>query len=76
MQSGRDYRRYSHRKNKNLVGLFESQPHVLANSRENNANNSYMNYFFKWQKWANQFPEVSATPADICYFIHVEHFSK
>ena len=34
--------------NKNLVDLFESLPHVLANSRENNTNKSYINYFIKW----------------------------
>ena len=36
--------------NKNLFDLFESLPHVLANSRENNTNKSYINYFIKWQK--------------------------
>ena len=55
--------------NKNLVDLFESLPHVLANSRENNTNKSYINYFIKWQKWANQFPEVNATPAEEIYVI-------
>ena len=28
-----------------------------------------MNYFIKWQKWANQFPEVNATPAEEIYVI-------
>ena len=55
--------------NKNLVNLFQSIPQVLANSRENNTNKSYMNYFIKWQKWANQFPEVNATPAEEIYII-------
>ena len=55
--------------NKNLVDLFEFLPHVLANSRENNTNKSYMNYFIKRQKWANQFPEVNATPAKEIYAI-------
>ena len=50
--------------NKNLVDLFESLPHVLANSREINTNKSHMNYFMKWQKWASQFPEVNAPPAE------------
>ena len=50
--------------NKNLVDLFESPPHVLANSRENNTNKSYMSYFIKWQKSANQFLEVNGTPAE------------
>ena len=35
---------------KNLVDLFESLPHFLANSTESNTNKSYMNYFTKWQK--------------------------
>ena len=26
-----------------------------------------VNYFIKWQKWANQFPEVNATPAEEIY---------
>ena len=26
-----------------------------------------MNYFIKWQKWENQFPEVNATPAEEIY---------
>ena len=55
--------------NKNLVNLFESLPHVLANSRERNTNKSHMNSFIKWQKWANQFPEVNATPAEEIYVI-------
>ena len=55
--------------NKNLIDLFEFLPHVLANSRENNTNKSYMNYFIKWQKWTNQFPEVDATPAEEIYVI-------
>ena len=55
--------------NKNLVDLFELLPHVLANSRENNTNKSYMNYFIKWQKWANQFPEVNAIPGEEIYVI-------
>ena len=54
---------------KTLVDLFESLPHVLANSRENNTSKSYINYFIKWQKWANQFPEVNATPAEEIYVI-------
>ena len=28
-----------------------------------------INYFIKWQKWANQFPEVNATPAEEIYVI-------
>ena len=28
-----------------------------------------MNSFIKWQKWANQFPEVNATPAEEIYVI-------
>ena len=28
-----------------------------------------MNYFIKWQKWPNQFPEVNATPAEEIYAI-------
>ena len=28
-----------------------------------------MNYFIKWQKWTNQFPEVNATPAEEIYVI-------
>ena len=28
-----------------------------------------MNYFIKWQKWANQFPEVNATSAEEIYVI-------
>ena len=36
---------------------------------ENNTNKSYINYFIKWQKWANQFPEVNATPAEKVYVI-------
>ena len=28
-----------------------------------------MNYFIKWQKWTNQFPEVNATPAEEMYVI-------
>ena len=55
--------------NTNLVDLFESLPHVLANSRENNTNMSYINYFIKWKKWANRFPEVNATPAEETYVI-------
>ena len=55
--------------NKNLVDLFESLPHVLANSREINTNKSYMNYFMKWQKRASQFPEVNAPPAEEIYAI-------
>ena len=55
--------------NKNLFDLFESLPHVLANSRENNTNKSYINYFIKWQKWANQFLEVNATPAEEIHVI-------
>ena len=55
--------------NKNLVDLPEYLPPVLANSRENNTNKSYINYFIKWQKWANQFPEVNATPAEKVYVI-------
>ena len=55
--------------NKNLVNLFQSIPQVLANSRENNTNKSYMNYFIKWQKWANQFPEVNAKSAEEIYII-------
>ena len=63
--------------NKNLFDLFESLPHVLANSRENNTNKSYINYFIKWQKWANQFLEVNAMPGEeICYFVYVEPFSE
>ena len=50
--------------NKNFVDLFEFLPQVLAKSRENNTNKSYMKYFIKWQKWANQFPDVNATPAE------------
>ena len=26
-----------------------------------------MNYFTKWQKWANEFPEVNATSAEEIY---------
>ena len=44
--------------NKNLVGLFKS-----------NTNKSYMNYFIKWQKLANQFPEVNDMPAEGIYVI-------
>ena len=33
--------------NKNLFDLFESLPHFLANSRKNNTNKSYINYFIK-----------------------------
>ena len=55
--------------NKNLLNLLESLPHVLAKSRENNTSVSYMNYFIKWQKWANQFSEVNATPAKEIYVI-------
>ena len=55
--------------NKNLFDLFESLPHVLPNSRENNTNKSCINYFIKWQKWANQFPEVNATPVEEIYVI-------
>ena len=36
---------------------------------ENNTNKSYINYFIKWQKGANQFPEVNATPAEEIYVI-------
>ena len=36
--------------NKNLVDLFESLPHVLTNSRQNNTNKSYISYFIKWKK--------------------------
>ena len=68
MQWGRDYKRFP-LVNKDLVNLFESLPHVLANSRENNANKPYMNYFIKWQKWANQFPEVNPTPTEEIYGI-------
>ena len=50
--------------NQNLVNLFESLPQVLANSRKINTNKWYMNSFIKWEKWANQFPEVNATPAE------------
>ena len=28
-----------------------------------------MKYFIKWQKWANQFPDVNATPAEEMYVI-------
>ena len=28
-----------------------------------------MNYFIKWQKWANQFPEINAMPAEEIYVI-------
>ena len=56
-------------KNKNLVSLFEYLSHVLSNSRENNTNKSYMNYFIKWQKWANQFPEINAMPAEEIHVI-------
>ena len=38
---------------KHLVDLFETLSHVLVNSRESNTNKSYINYFIKWQKWAN-----------------------
>ena len=55
--------------NKNLINLFESLPHVLANSRENNTNKSYMNYCIEWQKWENQFREVIATPVEEIYVI-------
>ena len=41
---------------------------ALANSRQNNTNKSYVNYFIKWQKCANQSPQVNAVPA---YEIHV-----
>ena len=53
--------------NKNLDDLFESLPHVFANSKEINTNESYISYFMKWQKWANQIPEVNATPAEEIY---------
>ena len=33
--------------NYRLVGLFESLPHILPNSRENNTNKSYVNCFIK-----------------------------
>ena len=26
-----------------------------------------MNYFIKWQKWTNQFPEINAMPAEEIY---------
>ena len=52
-----------------MVDLFESLPHVLANSRENTTKKSYINYFIKWQKWENQFPEVNATPAEEIHVI-------
>ena len=65
MQSGREFPLV----NKNLFDLFESLPHGLVNSRENNTKKSYINYFIKWQKWANQFPEVNATPAEEIYVI-------
>ena len=55
--------------NKTLVGLFEYLPHVISNSRENNTNNLYMNYFIKWQKWTSHFPEVNAMPAEELYII-------
>ena len=55
--------------NKNLIDLFESLPQVLSNSRENNIKKLYINYFVKWQKWANQFREVHATPAEEIYVI-------
>ena len=47
--------------NRLIVDLFEYLPRVLAKSREKNRNKSYIDYFIKWQKWANQFPEVNAT---------------
>ena len=28
-----------------------------------------MNYFIKWQKWPNKFPEVNAAPAEEIYVI-------
>ena len=42
---------------------------MVANSRENNTKKWYINYFIKWQKWTNQFPEVNATPAEEIYVI-------
>ena len=55
--------------NKNLVDLFESLPQVLANNRENKTNKSYVKYFTKWQKWANQFTEVNVTLVEKTYVI-------
>ena len=56
--------------NINLFGLFESLPHVLANSKKNNTNKSCVNCFIKLEKWANQFPEVNTTLAEeIPYFL-------
>ena len=50
----------------------------LLIAEENNTNKLYINYFIKWQKWANQLPEVNTTPAEEIYviFVHVEPFSK
>ena len=63
--------------NKNLVDLFEFLAHVLANSRENNTNKSSMNYFIKWQKWANQFPEVNAEEIYvILYMLSLFQYNK
>ena len=45
--------------NKKLANQFESLPHVLANSRENNTNKSHI----------NQFPAVDATLAEEVYVI-------
>ena len=55
--------------NKNLVGLFESLPLVIANGRESNTNKSYIDYFIIQQKWANQFPEVNVMPTGELYVI-------
>ena len=55
--------------NKNLVDVFESPPHALSKSRENYTNKYYMNYFYKWQKWENEFPEVNTAPAEEIYVI-------
>ena len=43
---------------------MEYIPRALANSRGNNTKKSYINYFIKWKKCANPFPEVNATPAE------------
>ena len=55
--------------NKNLIDLFESLPQVLANNKENNTDKSYIKYFIKWKKWANQFTEVNVTPVEKIYVI-------
>ena len=39
----------------------------LLIAEKKNTNKSHINYFIKWQKWANRFLEVNATPAEEIY---------